>query len=255
VTQFAWLVSHVIRDKGEKKSEILTAYHFDYKPKAFRAPELAVVQAEKEIRDMALLTTDMYEKFSGALTGIKEGTLSLEGINDLIEDLKMRENRADEMREQLTSFLIECTRSHLAHETERNITQLLRIIGDLEDMTDDCYSLTLLLERSIRKDQIFKHKEMEGLMPYVGLVGEFLHLLSERLGGVLDEESADKASDLEGQIDKSRNHLRKLGRKRIEAGENVKTELLFIDLVRRIERLGDYCYAIANALGKMRQTA
>jgi phosphate:Na+ symporter len=45
--------------------------------------------------------------------------------------------------------------------------------------------------------------------------------------------------------------LRKLGRKRIEAGENVKTELLFIDLARRIEKVGDYCYSISSALSMM----
>ena len=53
---------------------------------------------------------------------------------------------------------------------------------------------------------------------------------------------------LEDAIDKKRDKLRKLGRKRIEAGEDVKTELLFIDLVRRIERIGDYCSYITETL-------
>jgi phosphate:Na+ symporter len=39
-----------------------------------------------------------------------------------------------------------------------------------------------------------------------------------------------------------------MGRKRIEAGKDVKRELLFIDLVRRIEKIGDYCYNIAVTL-------
>jgi len=37
-----------------------------------------------------------------------------------------------------------------------------------------------------------------------------------------------------------------MGRKRIEAGGNVRTELIFIDLVRRLEKLGDYCFEISE---------
>jgi phosphate:Na+ symporter len=43
-----------------------------------------------------------------------------------------------------------------------------------------------------------------------------------------------------------------MGRKQIEAGEDVKMELLFIDLVRRIEKVGDYCYNITEALQHIR---
>jgi phosphate:Na+ symporter len=50
------------------------------------------------------------------------------------------------------------------------------------------------------------------------------------------------------EIGKSRRKLQKLSRKRIEAGMDVKTELLFIDLVRRIEKLGDYCSNITEKL-------
>jgi len=95
---------------------------------------------------------------------------------------------------------------------------------------------------------LFKNKEINALIPYVGLVAEFLDFLREHLGDILSEEQSSWAIELENRIDQSRNKLRKLGRKRIEAGKDVKTELLFIDLVRRIERLGDYCYSIAGAL-------
>jgi phosphate:Na+ symporter len=70
------------------------------------------------------------------------------------------------------------------------------------------------------------------------------HLSRSSLTG----EQADFAAQMEDAVDRSRDKLRKLGRKRIEAGADVKTELLFIDVVRRIEKVGDYCYNIAGAL-------
>ncbi|MDR1105509.1 MAG: Na/Pi cotransporter family protein, partial [Treponema sp.] len=82
----------------------------------------------------------------------------------------------------------------------------------------------------------------------VALVEDFLDFLQEHLGERLTPEDRKRAESLEADIDESRNRLRKLGRKRIEAGVDVKTELLFIDLVRRIEKLGDYCFDITGVL-------
>jgi phosphate:Na+ symporter len=252
VNQMAALVSFIIKDKEGEATDVYHAYRLVYKPSVLKVPELAVLRAEKEIRDLAGVACSMYRKFSAALGSMKEAPLSAEAVDTLTADLKNKENYADEMREALTSFLIECTRNHLNRKTEQSISQLLWIIADLEDMTDECYTISLLLERSVKKDQLFKHKEVEALTPYVGLVEDFLSFLEEHLGSALTDEQAAWADELEEKIDKSRNKLRKLGRKRIEAGENVKTELLFIDVVRRIEKLGDYCYAIAAALTRIR---
>ena len=56
--------------------------------------------------------------------------------------------------------------------------------------------------------------------------------------------------DLENQIDKSRSNLKKVARKRLESGADVKTELLYIDLVRSIEKLGDRAFSISEALSQ-----
>jgi phosphate:Na+ symporter len=155
------------------------------------------------------------------------------------------------MREVLTGYMMECTRNQLNRRSEYNVSLLLRIIADLEDMTDDCYSVSLLLERSVRKNQIFKRKELDALDPYMGQVEEFLSFVKEHLNEKFSEKERLYAKSIEEKIDASRNKLRKLGRKRIEEGEDVKTELLFIDLVRRIEKLGDYCYSISNSMAHM----
>ena len=88
---------------------------------------------------------------------------------------------------------------------------------------------------------------MDDLIPYVGYVEEFLALLEKQLDRNPTDVDKTRASELEATIDKKRRKLHKLGRKRIEAGKNVKTELLFIELVRRIERLGDYCFEISES--------
>jgi uncharacterized protein Yka (UPF0111/DUF47 family) len=190
----------------------------------------------------------MFARVSQVLAGLREEGNKAETVDTLVEELKDSEEYADEMREELTRFFIECTRQRLSSQSEARVYRLLRIISDLEDMTDDCYSVSLLLNRSVRKDHIFKNKEMEALVPYVGKVEDFLRFVKEHLSSSISGEQALFAEKLENEIDKSRDRLRKLGRKRIEAGVDVRTELLFIDVVRRIEKVGDYCYNIAETL-------
>jgi phosphate:Na+ symporter len=247
VNRFAVLVGFIIKDN---KAEAAPGhYRLVFRSASIQdTPELNIIRAEKEIRDMAAVASSMYTVVSGALRDLLEAPDKEGMVSALVKEMKQKEAYADEMREALTAFLIECTGEHLNQHSQRRISFLIRIIADLEDMTDGCFGISLLLERSVRKNQIFKGKEMKALSPYAGMVGDFLNMVGDRLGRGLSAEEAAWAKDLEDKIDKSRNKLRKLGRKRIEAGKDVKTELLFIDLVRRIEKLGDYCYDIAESL-------
>jgi phosphate:Na+ symporter len=252
VRQFAGLVSFIIKDAPGEKTEDRKPYKLEYSSGAIQnSPELNILRAQKEIRDMAGIASAMYAEASKALGSLKEAEDREAAVAVLMKDMQEKEEIADEMREELTRFLIECTRQHLNHQSDRKLSFLLRIIADLEDMTDDCYSISCILERSVKKDLIFKEKEMAALAPYVSLVEEFLNFVQRQLGSGTTFKQILYARDLESRIDHSRNRLRKMGRKRIEAGENVKTELLFIDLVKRIERLGDWCSNISESLAKI----
>jgi phosphate:Na+ symporter len=253
VRQFAGLVSFIIKDTPQEITEGRKPYKLEYSSGAIQnSPELNILRAQKEIRNMAGIASAMYAEASNALSSLKQSEDRETAVNTLMKNMQEKEEIADEMREELTRFLIECTHQHLSHQSDRKLSFLLRIIADLEDMTDDCYSISCILERSVKKNLIFKEKEMAALAPYVSLVEEFLNFVQQQLGDRITLKQVFYARDLESRIDHSRNRLRKMGRKRIEAGENVKTELLFIDLVKRIERLGDWCSNISESLAKMR---
>ena len=53
---------------------------------------------------------------------------------------------------------------------------------------------------------------------------------------------------VEEKIDSVKKELKKSSRKRIESGYDVKTELVYIDIVRKIEKAGDCVYTIVQAL-------
>ena len=250
VNQYGKLVSFIIRDK--KRKEEKERYKLEYFS-SVRAgtSELNILRAEKEIRDMAGIASSMYDSFNTFLQSLREIDDKDNAASELCKELKIKEEYTDEMREELTAFLIECTREKLNTDSQRRVSQLMQVISYIEEMTDDCFIISLYLEKSIRKDRIFSEKEMADLVPYLDQVEEFLHLLEDHLGQSPAKELTERSRELEGNINQSRKKLQKLSRKRIEAGKDVKTELFFFDLVRRIEKLGDYCYDISNTLGKL----
>ena len=250
VKHFAALVTFIIKDD---KNEAAAPLHYRLpilSGKMQNTPEMSIVYAEKEIRDMASLALSMFTRFSGVLQSLPE--ISEQDRQTEVEalsvELSHRERYADEMRDEIGAFIMECARKRLNPRSEQRISQLLRVISDLEEMTDDCCSLSFLLENGVKDGRIIKKKEMEALSPYLQKVEDFLKLVKVNLGKTLSAETLQNARELEDAIDKNRDKLRKMGRKRLESGKDVKTELLFIDLVRRIEKLGDYCLEIAETL-------
>ena len=65
---------------------------------------------------------------------------------------------------------------------------------------------------------------------------------------VESEIQMEFANELETQIDQERKELKKVARKRLEAGANVKAELVYMDFVKQIEKIGDCCFSIAEQL-------
>ena len=247
IKQYARFLTFLIREKKkvEKEDE---HYSFAYLATInASSPEFNILRAEKEISNMAGIVSHMFSRFCVVLRSLREDSdKNAENTTALCEELDKKEEYIDEMREILSNFLIECSRVKLNRNTEARVTYLLQVIVALESMSDECYSISRLLEKSVEKDLMFKDKEMDQLIPYVDQVEEFLEILENQLGRKPTLEQKARAVELEESIDKSRKKLQKLGRKRIEAGKNVKAELLFIDLVRQIEKLGDYCYEISG---------
>ena len=247
VNQYARLICFILPDKKTDGKSGPYKFTYIYAGRA-NSPELNILRAEKEISDMAGIISSMYSRFRDELHGLHEAEEKdrEKAATVLCEELLQKEQYIDEMLDALTGFFAECSRMKLSPRSEARIARLLRVISSIEAMSDECYSISRLLEKSVRKNCMFKRKETDKLIPYVDLVGEFLELLEGRLGHTPTGEEKARAAELEDSIDKTRKKLHKHGRKRIEAGGNVRTELIFIEMVRRIEKLGDHCFEISK---------
>jgi phosphate:Na+ symporter len=210
------------------------------------SPELNLLHARKEISDMAGIARNMFERFRKDL---REVPADMEAE---IEWFKGFETYADGMQEELSRFLLEVTSQNVNSKTQGNIQQMLHVVEDLESITDACMSLAYLLERRSTKRLALDQGEIEGLVPANEAASAFLSFVAEKVNKPIGEEELAVAADFEEKLDSFRSELKKMARKRLKAGADVKTELLFIDMVRHIEKIGDYGYSIAQSLREMR---
>ena len=239
--QIAALTERIIKPKDD---EVAGVYKLDFVETGSKENAAAyVIRAEKEIENMTEVVTRMFDRIS---TGFKQRTM--EFVETQMEALTQDEDYADQMQEQLTNYLVHCSQLPMSDKLKNNVSVMLRIVDDLENMTDDCYIIALLLQRSIEKEMIFAEEDMERLHPYIELAHRFLEFIRENINKHLNEDQLAVAQVLEDQIDLLRKNLKKVARKRLEGGANVKAELLYIDLVRNIEKIGDRAFNISEAL-------
>lgn len=202
-----------------------------------------IVRAEKEVQDMTVLVTEMFEEVKNGFTDRSQRFID-ENFGTLME----QEDYADQMKEKLTNYLVNCNRLPLSKKQKDSLIIIQQIVDDLEEMTDDCFNVALLLKKSIEKDMTFAQEDMERFDPYLDLARQSMVFVSTNINKHLDDGKLAIAKEIETQIDVFKHNLKKVARKRLEGGANVKSELLYIDMVRQIEKFGDRAYSIANAL-------
>lgn len=242
VNRYAAFLSRLVKEKpGE--SDI----HALYLPQTLMAtPELSLLHARKEIRSMAGVARSMLERMRRVLAG-NEVDFDAE-----IEWFTAKENYADTMYEELSKFLMAITTTDLSEATRARVGMKMRIIGELENMTDECLSAAYLLKKRSGKRLEFAPEALAALDPFSAQVDGFLDLVMARLDVGMTEFELGMATELEDRIDAEKQHLKKQARRRMRDGADVKAELLYIDLIRHIEKMGDCVFAVANELRSSR---
>ncbi|MDR2865052.1 MAG: Na/Pi cotransporter family protein [Spirochaetaceae bacterium] len=239
VKQIAALTQKIIKTK---ESDIPAVYHFEFKSLGIKdSAEAHIIRLEKEIADMTSLAATMFSKIKAGFSNINE-----QFTNENIEQLKKLEDYADQMKEEISKYLLCCSDLPMDEKAKNNILLWLNIVNDIEDMTDHCFSVALLLQRAVVKKLTFDTQSIESLVPYMELVQSALDFIRIHINRHLTADDFIKAEDIETQIDTFRNTLKKSARNRLTNGSNVKVELLYIDIVRNIENIGDCAFGISK---------
>ena len=246
VPQFAAIVERIV---PESEDEFEKKYELKYISTGIQdTAELNLMKAKSEISKMAGITEDMFERYQTIFSSPDKN------MGKEVKKLKEIEDFTDQMQEQITSYLIECSSEGLNEFGMKTSTAMIRVVNELESIGDSCYNLIILAERRHKKNIEINDAGLKALAPITKTVSDFLGFIRGSLDSPFTEEDLQKAIKLEIKVDKQRKSLKKDARKRIQKGSNVKSELLYLDIVKHIEHIGDYSLNIAESLKQLYQS-
>lgn len=243
VNQVAHFVEYLIKPSKEDSSSTYQI-HFIAKSGNESAASF-IIYAKAEIIKMSNLILEMFEDVKQLFHMEKKKKDKRE---DIIKKLEVKEDYADQMQEKLSDFLVKTSRLSVTPQIDRKIHNMLGIIDNIENITDKIFEFALYLNRSFDNKIAISSSDIEKLIPYIEKVNEFIYFVHDNLENPLTEEQLVLAGKLEASIDTMRGKLKKLARVRLEKGANVKAELLYIEMVRKLEHIGDFLFSISNAL-------
>ncbi|MCB1065141.1 MAG: Na/Pi cotransporter family protein [Verrucomicrobiae bacterium] len=197
--------------------------------------ELNLPEAEEATLQLADITRDMFQGYL-AIFKDPETDLSAE-----VQRLKKLEDDADILTHDITEYLVRTSASEISEENARAVTRMLRIISELEEISDAIYRLIQITQRKYNKGRVFHDEATDNVLAFADRIVELIALYTDVLSKGATEEKLRKAEEIENATDKLRKQGNKRAIKRMSITEDaVKTEMITIDMNNQFELIANY---------------
>ena len=239
VPQIASIVRRMIPPKEEEREVEYSLEYFSTNIQP--TPEIAILEAKKEVLKMSDTVDDFFCKSKSIFDG-QSDQISIEKARKI-------ETLTDQMQEQISNYLAECTKYELSARSAKDASDMIRIVNELESIGDSTLNLFLINEKLDKKS--IPPEMREQILELFDKVNEFI---AWNRSFIIDDMRKMTAEDLkksiqyENEIDELRNIFIDSSSRRLTGDSNSKTELIFIDIVKHLEHIGDFALNISQAL-------
>jgi phosphate:Na+ symporter len=215
--------------------------HLDYK--FVDNPSVALTQAREETVRMGRLAQVMYRDVTEVM------------FNRRLEHLarwKQSEEALDNLQKAITDFLVQVSQGTITDTESREINSLLRMVNNIERVGDATENLAELTEEMVENKLELAERGVEDYRTMRNKVGRFLEMVvtatAER-----NRDIMEVAQTMEDEIDFMREQMRDDYLTRLRSGVcTVDPGLVFVDMLTNFEKVGDYCYNVAQAVAGLR---
>ena len=229
-----------ITPQRKDEAELDELYKIKYMESGFiETPSVAIEQAKAEIIRMGELVKLMYDDVIDSLEPRK--------LKELAKWRK-REDAVDLLQKEITKFLIKVGQKNVMPEESREISSLFRMTNNLERVGDSIENVAELIEELIEQDLLLSEGGMNDYKEISREVGRFIDFI---LGAMTQEDIGvmNKALALEANINRMREEMRGNYLVRLHSGVcAVDPGLMLVDMLTAFEKMGDYCFNIAQAI-------
>ncbi len=210
-----------------------------------RTPELATVELQKETGHFGEVTSRM-SGFTRELINSKDPKQQ----RPLLKKLNKYEKITDSMEIEITQYITNLSNQEITPRTSLRLRSILNICNDLERIGDIYYQISKTLEQKIENKTYFTPDQRNNLNELSEKVDEAFAVMVENLNNPhYDQVSKDEAMDLEYDINKMRDRLRKENLTKIgEEGYNVKSAMIYNNIYSSLEKVGDHIINVTEAI-------
>ena len=240
VRPFASLIEHLIPEKKKEEDE---HYQFKYIAGRAEAPEFYLIALKNEVKKLGLLTKEMFLSWADLSSSEK-----VDRVSDRVLELKKSEERADEMQDELTSFSILMLQNSQSPTNADELHKIIRVIDELESITDSIYNLSKLTGDRFGKGIVFTKEERDEISSYRTLTGDYVSFVVDNLDSS-DVDLLNSSRAMEEKMDSEHKRLSNEVQLRLENNKgDFRTQLLILEVERNLEHIGDYLLNISETL-------
>ena len=167
---------------------------------------------------------------------------------ELAESIRENENRCDRYEDELGTYLVRLSAQQLSDAESEEATELLKIIGDFERISDHAVNLLAASEELRSKGLGFSATAEKELKVLIGAVSEILNT-AERAFSEKDLAAAAQVEPLKQVIVALKEQMRTRHILRMQQGHcSIEAGFVWSDLLTDLERTADHCSNIAGCV-------
>ncbi|MBP3738919.1 MAG: Na/Pi cotransporter family protein [Muribaculaceae bacterium] len=208
-----------------------------------QTPEIAVLQAQKEVGEFAKQIQDLFGdvRMLFVLSDDKE-------FSQAYERIEKGEDRSDRTELEIARFLEQVSDEHLSDETKAKIRQMMRQISEIESIGDACYNLARTIKRQKAAKDHLTEQQTTDVKQMMRLTDDALTQMNRVMREHSDSSEIKVTRRIENEINSLRDELKSSNIAAINEHEyNYATGTTFSDLVCECEKLGDYVVNVVEA--------
>lgn len=167
---------------------------------------------------------------------------------ELAESIRENESRCDRYEDELGTYLVRLSAQQLSDAESEEATELLKIIGDFECISDHAVNLLAASEELRSKGLGFSSTAEKELKVLIGAVSEILNT-AERAFSEKDLAAAAQVEPLKQVIVALKEQMRTRHILRMQQGHcSIEAGFVWSDLLTDLERTADHCSNIAGCV-------
>ncbi|MCT4581783.1 MAG: Na/Pi cotransporter family protein [Flavobacteriales bacterium] len=207
-------------------------------------PEMSILEAKKEVTKFGDITSRMI----GFLrTAINTGDKKLK--QKMYEKIAKYEEITDRVEIEISDYLGKASQEEMSEDAAMQMRAMLNVVTDLERIGDVFYQISKMLAKKQIDKVWFTPDQRDGLNKLIDLLEKAFKIMNTNLNMEYKNVSMEEAIEIEEQINKTRNKLRKKHLKNVGSEEtNIAASLIYSTIFSLLERAGDHIINVSEAM-------